>query len=209
MTKADDRTISRVRVRAPELTGRTWLNTGGSELTLRQLRGRIVLLDFWTFCCVNCLHVLEELRPLEEKYGDQLVVVGMHSPKFEHEKDPDAVRSAVDRYNVEHPVLDDPELTTWKQYAVRAWPTLVLIDPAGYVVAQMSGEGHTHAIDGVIADLLREHRDKGTLRLGDRVYLRHAKAGELCERFDRLLLVQGDRVVDELPTYRGEGQTFL
>ena len=62
-----------VRVRAPELRGRGWLNTGGRELTLTDLRGKIVLLDFWTFCCINCLHVLDELRPLEEKYGDVLV----------------------------------------------------------------------------------------------------------------------------------------
>ncbi len=76
------------RVRAPELRGRGWLNTGGRELTLADLRGKIVLLDFWTFCCINCLHVLDELRPLEEKYGDALVVIGVHSPKFEHERDP-------------------------------------------------------------------------------------------------------------------------
>ncbi len=62
------------RVRAPELRGRGWLNTGGQELTLADLRGKIVLLDFWTFCCINCLHVLDELRPLEEKYADVLVV---------------------------------------------------------------------------------------------------------------------------------------
>ena len=73
-------------------SGRGWLNTGGKELTLADLRGKIVLLDFWTFCCINCLHVLDELRPLEEKYGDVLVVIGVHSPKFEHERDPEALR---------------------------------------------------------------------------------------------------------------------
>ena len=98
------------RVRAPELTGRGWLNTGGRELQLADLRGKIVLLDFWTFCCINCLHVLDELRALEEKYADVLVVIGVHSPKFEHEKDPDALAAAVERYGVAHPVLDDPEL---------------------------------------------------------------------------------------------------
>src|SRR6476619_7303374 len=114
------------RVRAPELHGRGgWLNTGGRPLSLRELRGKIVLLDFWTFCCINCLHVLDELRPLEEKYGDVLVTVGVHSPKFVHEADPVALAAAVERYGVDHAVLDDPDLTTWKQYAVRAWPTLV------------------------------------------------------------------------------------
>src|SRR3954470_4679713 len=134
----------RVRVRAPELTGCGWLGTGGRPLSLAGLRGKIVLLDFWTFCCVNCLHVLDELRPLEERYGDVLVTIGVHSPKFEHEADPDALVAAVERYEVHHPVLDDPDLLTWNAYTARAWPTLVVIDPEGYIVASMSGEGHGH-----------------------------------------------------------------
>ena len=134
---------ARARVRAPELHGAGgWLNTGGRPLSLADLRGRIVLLDFWTFCCVNCLHVIEELRPLEERYADVLVVVGVHSPKFPHEADHAALAAAVERYELHHPVLDDPELRTWQQYAVRAWPTLVVIDPEGYVVSVAAGEGH-------------------------------------------------------------------
>ena len=128
-------------MRAPELTGRGWLNTGGAELSLADLRGRIVLLDFWSFCCINCLHVLDELRPLEEEFSAELVAVGVHSPKFAHEADPDALAAAVERYEVEHPVLDDPELTTWQNYAVKAWPTLVVVDPEGYVVHVAAGEG--------------------------------------------------------------------
>ena len=135
----------RARVRAPELAGRGWLGTGGETLTLAGLRGRIVLLDFWTFCCVNCLHVLDELREVEREFADVLVVVGVHSPKFEHEADPVALAAAVERYEVHHPVLDDPELLTWRAYAARAWPTLAVVDPEGYVVAQLSGEGHAPA----------------------------------------------------------------
>ena len=154
----------RARVRAPELVGAGgWLNTGGRQLRLADLRGRFVLLDFWTFCCINCLHVLEELRPLEEKYADVLVVVGVHSPKFVHEADPEAVRSATERYAVRHPVLDDPDLTTWQAYAVRAWPTLTLVDPEGYVVAQFSGEGHVHAIDALLGELVPAHDARLTL----------------------------------------------
>ncbi len=160
-----------MRVRAPELRGRGWLNTGGRDVSLADLRGKIVLLDFWTFCCINCLHVLDELRPLEEKYADVLVIVGVHSPKFAHEADPDALAAAVERYDVHHPVLDDPELTTWQQYAVRAWPTLVVVDPEGYVVAQMSGEGHAHSLDGLLAELVAEHDAKGTLHRGDGPYV--------------------------------------
>ncbi|MFJ6528239.1 NHL domain-containing thioredoxin family protein [Streptomyces longwoodensis] len=162
----------RVRVRAPELVGKGgWLNTGGRPYTLADLRGRVVVLDFWTFCCINCLHVLDELRELEERHRDTLVVVGVHSPKFVHEAEHGAVVDAVERYGVAHPVLDDPELATWKQYAVRAWPTLVVIDPEGYVVAQHAGEGHVHAIERLVTELEAEHGAKGTLRRGDGPYV--------------------------------------
>ncbi|MEU2063716.1 NHL domain-containing thioredoxin family protein [Streptomyces sp. NPDC013455] len=158
----------RARVRAPELTGEGgWINTGGRELRLADLRGRFVLLDFWTSCCINCLHVLDELRQLEEGHRDTLVVIGVHSPKFTHEAEHRAVVDAVERHGVRHPVLDDPGLSTWKQYAVRAWPTLVVVDPEGYVVAQHSGEGHVPAIERLVTELEAEHRAKGTLRRGD------------------------------------------
>ncbi|MFI7309092.1 NHL domain-containing thioredoxin family protein [Streptomyces hygroscopicus] len=162
----------RARVRAPELIGRGgWLNTGGNALTLADLRGRVVILDFWTFCCVNCLHVLDELRELEEKHRDTVVIIGVHSPKFVHEAEHQAVVDAVERYEVHHPVLDDPELATWKSYAVRAWPTLVVIDPEGYVVAQHAGEGHAHALETLVGQLEAEHAAKGTLRRGDGPYV--------------------------------------
>lgn len=157
-----------VSVRAPELQGRGgWLNTGGQTLGLAQLRGKVVLLDFWTFCCVNCLHVLDELRALETEFHDELVVIGVHSPKFVHEADHDAVQAAVERYDVTHPVLDDPELVTWRQYAVRAWPTLVVIDPDGYVVGQYSGEGHLHALQTLVRELVAKHE----IRRGDNPYV--------------------------------------
>lgn len=163
---------TRARVRAPELVGAGgWINTGGKNLTLADLRGKCVVLDFWTFCCVNCLHVLDELRELEEKHRDTMVIVGVHSPKFVHEAEHQAVVDAVARYDVAHPVLDDPQLVTWKQYAVRAWPTLVVIDPEGYVVAQHAGEGHAHAIEALVSELEAEHAAKGTLRRGDSPYV--------------------------------------
>ncbi|HSJ22124.1 MAG TPA: NHL domain-containing thioredoxin family protein [Nocardioidaceae bacterium] len=162
--------VRRPRVRAPELRGRGWLNTA-APLSLSDLRGRFVLLDFWTFCCVNCLHVLDELRPLEERYAGELVVVAVHSPKFVHEADPEALRAAVERYEVAHPVLDDPELETWQAYTARAWPTLVLIDPEGYVVAQYAGEGHEHAIDALVAELRDDHLARGTLQPGGSPYV--------------------------------------
>lgn len=162
---------TQLRVRASELEGRGWLNTGGKSLDLESLRGKIVLLDFWTFCCINCLHVLDELRPLEEKYSDVLVTVGVHSPKFEHEADPVALASAVERYEIHHPVLDDPELATWKAYTARAWPTLVVVDPEGYIVAHLSGEGHADGLAVLLEELVAEHEAKGTLHRGNGPYV--------------------------------------
>lgn len=138
---------------------------------MSDLRGRAVLIDFWTFCCVNCLHVLDELRPVEAAYAEELVVIGVHSPKFVHEADPVALAAAVERYGVHHPVLDDPELVTWQAYTARAWPTLVLVDPEGYVVAQYAGEGHAHAISALLAELVPQHRERGTLQPGDSPYV--------------------------------------
>ncbi|HEX5401109.1 MAG TPA: NHL domain-containing thioredoxin family protein [Pseudonocardiaceae bacterium] len=158
-------------MRAPELRGRGWLNTGGRAYSLADFRGKVLLLDFWTFCCVNCLHVLDELRPLEQEFADVLVTVGVHSPKFEHEADPVALADAVERYAVHHPVLDDPELTTWQNYAVRAWPTLVVVDPEGYVVHVAAGEGHEEALRRVIAEVVAEHERRGTLHRGDGPYV--------------------------------------
>jgi thiol-disulfide isomerase/thioredoxin len=165
-------TTRHARVRAPELVGAGgWLNTGGTPLTLAGLRGRIVLLDFWTSCCVNCLHVLDELRPLEQRFADVLVVVGVHSPKFAHEADHATVVDAVERYEVHHPVLDDPELQTWSQYAVRAWPTLCVVDPEGYLVHVASGEGHAEGLTRVVEALVEAHEAKGTLHRGTGPYV--------------------------------------
>ncbi|CAL9665185.1 Thiol-disulfide oxidoreductase ResA [Actinosynnema sp. ALI-1.44] len=166
----------RARVRAPELVGRGWLNTGDRDIKLADLRGKVVLLDFWTFCCINCLHVLDELRPLEAEFADVLVTIGVHSPKFVHEADPDALKAAVERYEVHHPVLDDPELATWQNYAVKAWPTLVVVDPEGYVVHVAAGEGHVDALRTVVRELVAEHEAKGTLHRGDGPYVPPAPA---------------------------------
>jgi thiol-disulfide isomerase/thioredoxin len=159
-------------VRAPELrTARpTWFNTA-EPLTLAKLRGRFVLLDFWAFCCGNCLHVLDELRPLEAGHADILTVIGIHSPKFPHEADPAALGAAVERYEVHHPVLNDPDLSLWQQYAVRAWPTLVLIDPEGYVVASAAGEGQVSALGATLTRLAAKHDARGTLHRGDGPYV--------------------------------------
>lgn len=159
------------RIRASELVGETWFNVGDQDLSLKELRGKIVILDFWAFCCVNCLHVLDELRPLEAKYSDVLVTVGVHSPKFDYEAETAAVAAAIERYDIAHPVLNDPELITWQAYTARAWPTLVVVDPEGYVVAHLTGEGHVAGLYSLIDQLIAEHEAKGTLHRGKGPYV--------------------------------------
>jgi len=146
------------RVRAPEFPpALEWLNAG-RPLRLADLRGKVVLLDFWTFCCINCMHVLPDLKALERKYPRELVVVGVHSAKFTNEKDAEQIRQAVLRYEIEHPVVNDHEFRVWRLYGVRAWPTLVVIDPEGYVYSAVSGEGHLEALDGTVALLAERAR---------------------------------------------------
>lgn len=151
------------RFPAPELDGGTeWLNTSG-PISLRDLRGKIVLLDFWTYCCINCIHVLPDLKYLEEKYADQLVVIGVHSAKFENEKESENIRQAVLRYEIEHPVVNDSNMTIARKYGFNSWPTLVLIDPQGNYVGRQPGEGTRDLFDNVIGKLVEFHRSKGTL----------------------------------------------
>lgn len=155
------------RVRSPELPqDRIWLNTD-RPLSLKELKGRIVILDFWTYCCINCLHVLPDLKYLEQKYKDSLTVIGVHSAKFDNEKEADNIRQAILRYDVEHPVLVDRNFEVWQQYAVRAWPTLMVIDPEGYVVGYVSGEGNRDVLDRLIDQMLREHQQKGTIAFSE------------------------------------------
>lgn len=140
-----------------------WLNTK-EPLTLEKLKGHIILLDFWTYCCINCIHVLPDLKFLEHKYKDQpFVVIGVHSAKFENEKDAQNIQSAVDRYEIEHPVLVDNSHLLWNAYGIRSWPSFVMIDPEGYVRGVASGEGLRNPLSQGIDQLLEEAKKKGTL----------------------------------------------
>jgi DNA-binding beta-propeller fold protein YncE/rhodanese-related sulfurtransferase len=145
------------RVRAPELSGGLgWLNSD-HPLSLAELRGRIVLLDFWTYCCINCMHTLPDLKTLEERYPNELVVIGIHSAKFTNEGQNENIRQAILRYEINHPVVNDAQFAIWHQYGVRAWPTLVMIDPEGYAVGVYSGEGNLARIDRDIQLLLQTY----------------------------------------------------
>lgn len=150
-------------VAAPELDGgEGWLNTPG-PIRLKDLRGKVVLLDFWTFCCINCIHTLPDLAKLEKEYPNQLVVIGVHSAKFENEKEAEAIKKAIQRYEITHPVVNDAQMKIWNAYQVRSWPTLWLIDPEGNLVAHGSGEGLYEPVKARIDKLIKEHRAKKTL----------------------------------------------
>ena len=151
------------RVRAPELTGgEGWLNTD-RPLALAELHGKVVVLDFWTYCCINCMHVLPDLKRLERKYGDALVVIGVHSAKFTNEGETSHIREAIGRHEIDHPVVNDRGFAIWHAYAVRAWPTLMVIDTEGYVVGGIAGEGHGDVLDEVVGEVIEEARVRGTL----------------------------------------------
>ena len=152
------------RVRAPEFPSSfRWINTP-VELSLRQLRGKFVLLDFWTYGCINCMHIIPDLKFLEEKYArEPFVVIGVHSAKFSNERNTEHIARAVQRYEIRHPVLVDEDFRVWSSYAVRAWPTLVLIDPEGYILAVLSGEGHRDILNALIAEGLKIYGAEGKL----------------------------------------------
>ncbi len=168
------------RVRAPEITGgRGWLNTD-KPLSLAALKGKVVLLDFWTYGCINCIHIIPDLKKLEQKYANQLVVIGVHSAKFENEKDTENIRRIILRYEIEHPVYNDAEFKVWQNYAVRAWPTQYLIDPAGYIIGRVEGEGNAEILDQTIAKTVAEFRKRGELNEEPlKLTLERAKVGDL------------------------------
>jgi thiol-disulfide isomerase/thioredoxin len=151
------------RIHAPDFTGAVeWFNVP-APLTLKSLRGKVVLLDFWTYGCVNCMHVLPDLKKLEQKYRDELVVIGVHSAKFANERKSENIRHILVRYDIEHPVANDAAFAIWQAYGARAWPTQVLIDPEGYVVGTASGEGHGDALDRAIAAVIQVFDEQGKI----------------------------------------------
>ncbi len=152
----DERSYAGTRP-APEFPqGLDWINTDGKPLTLASLRGKIVLLDFWTYGCVNCMHIIPDLHRLQETYARELLVIGVHSAKFESESETENITKIARRYGRTEPIVNDRGLDIWRSYHVRAWPTLTLIDPAGRVVGKVEGEGHYELLHGVIGAMTQE-----------------------------------------------------
>jgi thiol-disulfide isomerase/thioredoxin/DNA-binding beta-propeller fold protein YncE len=136
-----------------------WLNTSRA-LTADDLRGRIVLLDFWTLGCINCIDIIPDLKALEHEFGDKLTVIGVHSAKFANEKDTENIRNAIVRYGLVHPVVNDSDFIIWNKFGVRAWPTLALITPAGTVSNVYAGEGNRAALETDIRTLIDKYNGK-------------------------------------------------
>jgi len=151
------------RIHAPDFPeGLLWLNAE-NPISMAHLNGKVVLLDFWTYCCINCMHVIPDLKKLEEKYADELVVIGVHSAKFTNEKDSEAIRQAVLRYQITHPVVNDNNFQIWQAYGAKAWPTFAIINPAGRVVGMHSGENVFALFDNVIGQIVKHFDAKGEL----------------------------------------------
>lgn len=143
-------------------TGVTWFNVP-RPLTLAELKGRMVLLDFWTLGCINCQHIIPDLKRLEAEYRDSLVVIGVHSGKYATEHDDDSIRDAIKKYGLEHPVINDPDFAVWNTFGANAWPTLVLIDPAGNLVGGHAGEGVYPLFQPILESLKDEFTANGKL----------------------------------------------
>ncbi|MFL9867891.1 thioredoxin family protein [Paraburkholderia fungorum] len=142
---------------APEFTGiDKWLNS--DPLTMQQLRGKVVLVDFWTYTCINCIHVLPYVKTWNQKYKDQgLVVVGVHTPEYPFERDTDKVKAAIKRFDITYPVAQDNRYATWRAYDNQYWPAFYLVDKKGHVVYTHFGEGDYGQTEAQIKALLAEN----------------------------------------------------
>jgi len=157
MTFAQDSSPEEIyegQVEAPEFPPNLdWINTE-SPLTMQGLDGKIVILDFWTYGCINCIHMIPVFEQIEEKYAEEVVVIGVHSAKFENEGQTDNLRQIVQRYDLQHPVINDSDFLVWQTYGARAWPTVAIIDPRGNVVVRESGEIPFEAFDAYLSGMV-------------------------------------------------------
>jgi DNA-binding beta-propeller fold protein YncE len=150
-------------VPAPEFpTGLDWINVD-APLTMEALRGKVVLLDFWTYGCINCIHMFPILAQLEDKYADELVIIGVHSAKFANEGQTENIRQIVQRYGLRHPVINDDQFVVWQLYRANAWPSFALIDPRGNFYAMDAGEIPFEVFDRVIGEMVAHFDSIGEL----------------------------------------------
>lgn len=136
----DQKTMSAPQIYQALTQNPDWLNTNRA-LAPDDLKGRILLVDFWTYCCINCIHVIPKLQELEAEFDDKLIVIGVHSAKFATEGDTNNIRQAIQKYDIEHPVVNDADFRIWNAFGVNAWPTVLLIAPNGLLKNVYRGEG--------------------------------------------------------------------
>jgi thiol-disulfide isomerase/thioredoxin len=150
---------------APEIArpGLQWFNVA-KPVTIASLRGRIVILDFWTEGCINCIHIIPILRGIEQKFPEQVAVIGVHSPKFAEEKSAGSVKDAIARYEIRHPIVHDPKMSIWQAYDIQAWPTLVVIGTDGNIIGQIPGEPDPDRFGKAIGDLVAQAGKTGDLK---------------------------------------------
>jgi thiol-disulfide isomerase/thioredoxin len=141
---------------APEFTGiEKWLNS--EPLAMQQLRGKVVLVDFWTYTCINCIRTLPYVKSWHEKYKDQgLVIVGVHTPEYPFERSTDNVKTAIKRFGITYPVAQDNKYATWRAYSNKYWPAVYLINKKGQIVYTHFGEGSYQETEAKIRALLAE-----------------------------------------------------
>ncbi|XP_053548671.1 NHL repeat-containing protein 2 [Bombina bombina] len=154
-------------LRVPEFAvGLEWLNTERPLSLHNDLQGKVVVLDFFTYCCINCMHLLPDLHALEHEYSDKdgLVIVGVHSAKFPNEKVLDNIKSAVLRYNITHPVVNDADAVLWQELEVSCWPTLVILGPHGNLLFCIIGEGHREKLFLFTSAALKFYKEKSEIR---------------------------------------------
>jgi thiol-disulfide isomerase/thioredoxin len=145
------------------LTRLPWVNLAPPP-RVEDFQGRVILMDFWTFCCINCMHVIPDLHRLEEEFGEDLLVLGIHSAKFDNEKDSVQILESIEKYGIKHAVANDSEFVMWRALGVRAWPTFVLVGVDGRLITLVSGEGVYAKMRGTLAKTIAEAKSQGRLK---------------------------------------------
>jgi len=140
-----------------------WLNCTNPLSFKDQLQGKLCVLDFFTYCCINCMHILPDLEALEHLYSekDGLVILGVHSAKFENERSSTNILSAILRYDIRHAVVNDSEAKLWHTLSVQCWPTLVIVSPEGRILLSLVGEGHRETLLQFVGSALKFYKQKG------------------------------------------------
>jgi len=169
-------------MKAPEINrmGLSWFNVE-KPLNLDDLSGRLVVLEFWTYCCINSLHLQPTLRRITERFPNEAVVIGVHCPKFAAERDPANLAHALASHDIRYPVAHDPTMTLWQDYHIQAWPTLMLIDPEGCIIGSLAGEADPQRLPDGIGAMIGDWKARGKIKGAPVPVIPHVKAGNrLC-----------------------------